>query len=153
MGRRNKVDLLVLASSDQLIWMLKHIFFLFFYKTSYLNDEVNCNVPKSINLQLVFHEYSDMPIKSMLCSDNVSSTLQTWVLPFFPDKFHQSSKQTRRVSQSRYKHTERWLVSKLAMNLKPILQNIFGFRQSFCFNNCTHFIMFPRDGLAYKNCD
>jgi hypothetical protein len=38
------VDLQVLTSLDQLIFMLK-ILFIFFYKTSYFNEEVNCTEP------------------------------------------------------------------------------------------------------------
>jgi hypothetical protein len=40
MGRLSTVDLLVLTSLDQLLFILK-IVFTFFYKTSYLNEEVN----------------------------------------------------------------------------------------------------------------
>jgi hypothetical protein len=43
-GRLNTIDLLLLTSLDQLIFMLK-ILFQFFYKTSYLNEEVNCTEP------------------------------------------------------------------------------------------------------------
>jgi hypothetical protein len=37
-------DLLELANSDQLLLMLNNVF-LFIYKTSYLNEEVNCTEP------------------------------------------------------------------------------------------------------------
>ncbi len=40
MGRLTNVDLLVLTSVDQLPFQLKMLYF--FYKTSYLNEEVNC---------------------------------------------------------------------------------------------------------------
>ncbi len=42
-GRISTIDLLVLTSSDQLLFILK-LYFLS-YKTSYLNKEVNCIVP------------------------------------------------------------------------------------------------------------
>jgi len=42
-GRLSTVDLLVLSRSDQLIFTLK-ILFTFFYKASYLNEEVICTV-------------------------------------------------------------------------------------------------------------
>jgi hypothetical protein len=38
------VNLLVLASLDQLVFILKFLI-TFFYKTSYLNEEVNCTEP------------------------------------------------------------------------------------------------------------
>jgi hypothetical protein len=46
-GRLNTVGLLVLASFDQLLFVLK-ILVTFFYKTTYLNEEVNCTEPVSI---------------------------------------------------------------------------------------------------------
>ncbi len=42
-GRISTTDLIVLTSSDQLL--LKLICFVFFYKTSCLNEEVNCTDP------------------------------------------------------------------------------------------------------------
>jgi hypothetical protein len=43
-GRIGTVDLLILTCSDQLLHLLKiHSFF--FYKTSYINEEVNCTQP------------------------------------------------------------------------------------------------------------
>ncbi len=44
-GRISTIDLLVLTNLDQLILVL-NIFFLF-YKTSYLNKEVNCTEPST----------------------------------------------------------------------------------------------------------
>jgi len=41
---RSMADLLELANSDQLLLMLNNVF-LFIYKTSYLNEEVNCTEP------------------------------------------------------------------------------------------------------------
>ncbi len=43
-GRLSTVGLLVLTSWDQLIFTLK-ILFSFLYKTSYLNEEINCTEP------------------------------------------------------------------------------------------------------------
>ncbi len=46
-GKLSTVDLLVLTSSDQLILILK-IWFIFFYKTSNLNEEINCTPSVSV---------------------------------------------------------------------------------------------------------
>ncbi len=48
-GKISTVDLLVLTSLDMLILYLKY--YLPFFKTSYLNEEVNCTEP---SLHLVF---------------------------------------------------------------------------------------------------
>ncbi len=42
--RLSTVDLQVLNSLDQLLFILKNLF-TFFYKTSYFNEEVNCTEP------------------------------------------------------------------------------------------------------------
>ncbi len=44
-GRLSTVDLLVLTSLDQLLLIVNH--YLLFYKTSYLNGEVNCTLPST----------------------------------------------------------------------------------------------------------
>ncbi len=64
--RISTVDLLVLTSLDQLLFLL-WILFIFFYKTSYLNEEVNCTeastsirVPCLISLSL-YHKHTHTP--------------------------------------------------------------------------------------------
>jgi hypothetical protein len=42
-GRISTVDLLVPTGSGQLLFFIETVFF-FFYKTAYLNEEVNCTV-------------------------------------------------------------------------------------------------------------
>jgi len=44
-GRFDTVDLLVLTSLDQLLLIMKILSTYLFYKTSYLNEEVNCTKP------------------------------------------------------------------------------------------------------------
>ncbi len=44
MGRLSTVGLLLLTSFDDLLFTLK-ILFIFFYKTSYLNEEIYCTEP------------------------------------------------------------------------------------------------------------
>ncbi len=43
-GRISTANHLVLTSSDQLLFILE-LYFSFFYKTTYLNEEVNCTKP------------------------------------------------------------------------------------------------------------
>jgi len=51
-GRLSTVDLLVLTSLDKLLFILKYYFP--FYKTSYLNEEVNCTEPSpSVSVPLL----------------------------------------------------------------------------------------------------
>ncbi len=56
-GRLSTVDLLALTSLYQLVFILKILFFLF-YKTSYLNEEVNC---PELSPQLVFPDSTHNP--------------------------------------------------------------------------------------------
>ncbi len=55
-GRLSTVDLLVLASLDQLIFYWKY--YLLFYKTSYLNEEVNCTEPSSSSVSVPWFVYT-----------------------------------------------------------------------------------------------
>ncbi len=61
-GRLSTADLLVLTSLDPLLSILKTLF-TFFYKTCYLNEEVNCTEP--------------LPSVSVPCLDNALPGLKT----------------------------------------------------------------------------
>ncbi len=60
-GRLSTVDLLVLTSLDQLLLIIKFLFHLC-YKTSYLNEEVNCTVP-SPSVSFPWMRYLALPSK------------------------------------------------------------------------------------------
>ncbi len=55
-GRVSTLDLLVLTRSDHLILILK-IFFVAFYKTSFLNEKVNCTEPSSYSVKVPWGMY------------------------------------------------------------------------------------------------
>ncbi len=73
-GRFSTVDLLVLTSLDQFVSKLKILFFLF-YKTSYLNEEVNCTEPStsiSVPWWLLIYLVS---LTDLICGDKENNRL------------------------------------------------------------------------------
>ncbi len=76
-GRLSTVDLLVLTSLDQLLFAVM-IFFYLCYKTSYLNEEVNCTEPSpSVSVPCSEFSYLSMFLSSFF-------VFPTWVFFFFP---------------------------------------------------------------------
>jgi hypothetical protein len=85
MGRISTVNLLALTSSDQLLFILKISFFLF-YKTSYHKEEVNCLEPSSSVrvVCLVYGYHCKYQAPAILCIPWVNKQVLPWHFYFSP---------------------------------------------------------------------
>ncbi len=86
--RLSTVDLLVLTSLDQLVFILK-ILFSFFYKTSYLNEEVNWMTLDLMTLSITIRSIMTLRITTLSIVIPIMTTLSVWQSGW-PDwaKFH-----------------------------------------------------------------